>query len=185
MDCRAACAAEPNRSPHTFVYNDLSQKIDQLSVLARQCIAAVCFERYCKFHGLQGPDFEAFIEHLWRVATLANPEEFVEWEQGFQRLKVTGWGEPLSETFLEALPPKLRQEYPELVLAVIETSAMTWYGHDMEGTKRYLIRVIEMVAKDGIAIPNLELFKSSSSREGGGWGRNPSADELYRWRYRS
>ena len=165
--------------------NDLSQSIDQLSVIARQCIATVCFERYCEFHSLRGPDFDTFIEHLWQVAKLTKPDEFVEWEQGFQRLEAAGWGEPLSESFLNALPHALRTEYPHLATYVIETSAMTWYGHDMEGTKEYLMRAIETVLKYGIPIPDLDMFKSSSLKVLDGWGSNPTADELFAWRHAS
>lgn len=163
--------------------SSLSKEIDELSVVARQCIAAICFERYCKFHNIQSPDISEFIEHVWRVGKIENPEQFVEWERGFQELRASGWGEPLSEDVLKAIPPALHEEYRDLAEYLIETSATTWYGSDMKGTREYLLKVIRIVSAYGIALPDFSLFKSSSRELHGGWGNNPSPDELNTWRY--
>lgn len=85
--------------------NKLSKRIDGLSVVARQCIAAVCFERYCVIHNLKHPDIRAFIDHIWGIGAIQNPEQFEAWELGFQGLKASGWGDPLPDDLLEIIPP--------------------------------------------------------------------------------
>ena len=57
----------------------------------------------------------------------------------------------------------IRKEYLELANYVIETSATTWYASDMEGTREYLLRVIRVVTKYGIELPNFDLFRSGYS----------------------
>lgn len=162
----------------------LSKKIDELSVIARQCVAAVCFERYCEFHRLENPDISAFIDHIWLVGKL-DPDHFEEWERGFQMLRASGWGEDLPEDVLKTIPLPIRQEYIKLAGYVIETSAATWYGSDLKGTKKYLLKVIHIVSTYGIKIPDLDLFKVASPQIVSEWGNNPSAEELHAWRYQS
>ena len=162
-----------------------SRQIDQLSVIARQCVAALCFERYCEFRGLKHPDIDAFIDHVWRVATLRNPDEFCEWESGFENLRATDWCEPVAEDFLALIPKEIRSEYFELASDVIETSAMTWYGSDLPATRKYCLKVLRTVSKYPIELPQLDCFRNSSPKWGGGWGKNPTAEELQIWRYDS
>src|SRR6266446_1417757 len=108
--------------------NTFGKRIDDLSVVARQCTAALCLERYCVFHNLKHPDIVAVIDHIWGIGAIENPDQFVEWEQGFQGLKAAGWGDPVPNDLLEIIPPTIRKEYQELANYVIETSATTWYG---------------------------------------------------------
>ena len=168
-----------------MLQQSLSNKIDELSVVARQCVAAVCFERYCEFHKLKSPDIDAFIQHIWDITKLEKPEMFVDWEQGFQQLKAVDWGATLTKDFLNQIPTSIRNEYIELTNNVIETSAATWYGSDLNGTKENLMKVIDTVSKYGIALPDLNKFRNSSPQIMGGWGNNPSPDEVYEWRYKS
>jgi hypothetical protein len=163
----------------------MSKQSDELSVIARQCIAAVCFERYCEHHDLKHPDIRAFIDHIWRVGAIESPDQFIEWEQGFQWLSASGWGAPIPQDVLDTIPPATRQEYKKLAEYVIETSATTWYGSNMQGTREYLLKVIRIVSAYGIELPNFGLFKHSSAEFHGGWGNNPSPDLLYAWRYNS
>lgn len=162
--------------------NKLSKRIDGLSVVARQCIAAVCFERYCVIHNLKHPDIRAFIDHIWGIGAIQNPEQFEAWELGFQGLKASGWGDPLPDDLLEIIPPYERsmRSWPT---TSFETSATTWYGSDIKGTREYLIKVIHIVSKYGIELPNFDRFKSSSPELNGGWGSTPPPNELYAWRY--
>jgi hypothetical protein len=164
---------------------NLREKIDRLSIIARQCVAAVCFDRYCRFHKLQNSDISAFLDHLWRVGKINSPDEFGEWEEGFQMLRASGWGEPVPEDVLGAIPLALREEYLMLAGFVIETSATTWYGNNLEGTREYLLKVMYIVASYGIELPDLSVFMTASPELHGGWGNNPSPEEFDRWRYNS
>jgi hypothetical protein len=168
-----------------MLQQNLSSKIDELSVIARQCIAAICFERYCQFHKLQNPEIDAFIEHVWSITKIDKPEKFVEWEQGFQLLKASDWGKPLAKDILELIPANIQVEYRQLTEDVIEISAATWYGSDLNGTKQHLIKVIEVTSSYGITLPNLNKFRNSSPQINGGWGNIPSPDEINEWRYKS
>lgn len=168
-----------------MIRQTLSDSIDELSVVAKQCIAAVCFERYCQFHKLQSPDIDAFIEHIWKITKIEKPGDFGEWEQGFQLLRATNWGEPLSKDFLKLIPSTIRQEYTKLAEYVIETTATTWYGSDLKGTTEYLLKIIDTVSSYGIVLPDFNKFRNSSPQVYSGWGSNPSPDVIYEWRYKS
>jgi hypothetical protein len=90
-----------------------------LSVVARQCIAAICLERFCARYGIRHPAINAFIEHLWSVASVTS-EAFTEWEQGFQSLVASTWAGDLPTEVITAIPASARADYEQLADAAIE-----------------------------------------------------------------
>ena len=153
----------------------------ELSVIARQCVAAICLRRFCERYGIVHDHIDAFVEHLWGVAVV-KPESFEVWELGFQTLPAAGWGEPLPPELLEIIPPTVRADYERLANAVIECSAATWYAGDIPATLCAFEDVASVMRAHGIPLPRLEPFQSSSPAVFDGWGSRPSPGELAAWR---
>ena len=165
-----------------MIQNQCVEDLKQLSVVARQCLAVICFERYCRFHGLSHPAIDQFIEHEWRIVSIHSPSEFNVWEQAFQEMPITGQGDPYPESLVAAIPLTLRKEFDNLILHVFETSATTWYGHDPEGTVKHLVEVLRIIDSYGIALPNLEMFRQPLAHIRDGWGAPLSETEAKRWK---
>ena len=55
--------------------------IDSFSVVARQCVAVTCLERFCQQFQIEHPALFALVDHLWKVAQV-EPANFVAWESG-------------------------------------------------------------------------------------------------------
>ena len=156
--------------------------LKQLSVVARQCIAVTCFERYCRFQGLSHPAIDQFIDHEWQITSIHSPNDFGVWEQAFQDMPITAQGDPYPESLVAILPLTLRKEFDNLILHVFETSATTWYGHDPEGTVTHLVEVLKIIDAYNIALPNLEMFRKPLAHLHGGWGMPLSEAEARQWR---
>ncbi|MBL8741076.1 MAG: hypothetical protein JNK04_08285, partial [Myxococcales bacterium] len=83
--------------------------IPQLSVIGRQCIAAICVERFCRANGITTTLVTDFIEHLWGIATV-DEDSFGEWEQRFQELPGSTWADD-SAALHAAIPAPLVDDY--------------------------------------------------------------------------
>ena len=154
--------------------------IPQLSVIGRQCIAAICVERFCRSHGIATPLVTDFVEHLWAIATV-DEDSFVEWEQRFQKLPASTWADD-SAALHAAIPASLLEDYATLADAAVECSAATWYGSDIPATIAAFDTVLRVMHEHKIALPNFELFRSSSPALIHGWGNKPTADQLRLWK---
>jgi hypothetical protein len=153
----------------------------KLSVIARQCIAAICVHRFCTHYGIRHLAIDAFVEHLWGVATVT-PETFTAWEQGFQVLPASTWSEPLATGLLAAIPDQLVVHYSRLANAAIECSAGTWYASDIPATLDAFATVSELMREHGLSLPRFETFVDSSPEVGQGWGSHPTPEQLRAWR---
>ena len=111
--------------------------IDTLSVIARQCIAVTCLQRFCRRFDIHHPALSAFAGHVWKLAQ-AGPGDFAAWERGFASLAVTGMGDPWPEDVRMAIPGHLSGALEELVQHVLETSACSWHGDDLAASRRQL-----------------------------------------------
>ncbi len=88
--------------------------IDALSVIARQCLAVTCLQRFCRRFDIHHPALSAFAVHVWNVAQVG-PGDFAAWERGFACLAVTGMGDPWPDEVRAALPGHLFSALQELV----------------------------------------------------------------------
>ena len=159
---------------------DQAEKIDSLSVIGRQCVAVICLERFCRKYRLAHPAITKFIDHVWKV-TQVSRETFEEWEECFGLMPITGQGDPFPRDLVEAIPTELLNEFDRLTQLVFETSATTWYCSDIEGTKDYLHKVLEVASAHDIPIPDLG-FYTNSPIEHDGWGAALTDEQLQQWR---
>ncbi|WP_332854872.1 hypothetical protein [Duganella sp. S19_KUP01_CR8] len=155
--------------------------IETLSVIARQCVAVTCLERFCLRYQINHPALSALIEHVWAV-TKVEPGTFGPWEQGFASLPISGFESDWPEDICRELPRELLRTLKELVEHVVETSATTWYGNDLPATKRQLEIVLEICKKHGVPAPELQRYTQLHARIHGSWGPPLSNQELATWR---
>ena len=152
-----------------------------LSVVGRQCIAAICVHRFCAHYGIQHSAIEAFVEHLWGVATVT-ADSFTEWENGFATLPASLSKGPLPVELRAFIPARLAADYSRLAEEAVECSASTWYGDNIPGTLEAFEAVLEIMARHRIPLPPFEPFLASSPTVLQGWGSAPTPEELRRWR---
>ena len=153
----------------------------KLSVIGRQCIAAICVQRFCAHYGIRHPAIDAFVEHLWGVATVTS-DTFTEWELAFQNLPASTWDEPLPPELLAVMPPPLVADYSRLADAAVECSAATWYASDIPATLAAFDVVCDVMRTHGIPLPRFDPFLVSSPDTREGWGNRPTPAELRQWR---
>ncbi len=165
-----------------MIQNWYIEELNHLSIVARQCIAVICFERYCKFHRLSHPAIDQFIEHEWQITSIHSPNDFNDWEQAFQDMPIIRQGDPSPESLVAVIAPALQKEFENLILHVFETSATTWYGHDPKGTVEHLVEVLKAIDSYGIALPNLEIFRQPLAHLHDGWGMPLTETEAKQWR---
>ncbi|TSD73066.1 hypothetical protein FFI39_020015 [Janthinobacterium sp. KBS0711] len=155
--------------------------IDTLSVIARQCIAVTCLQRFCQRHALHHQALSAFTEHIWQV-TQVGPGDFAAWESGFASLAMTGMGDPWPDDIRMAIPGHLLGTLEQLVQHVLETSACTWYGNDLPESRRQLEAVLDLCARHDVAIPQLAHYVQHDAALRGGWGPALTDEEVRAWK---
>lgn len=154
--------------------------MDALSLIARQCIAVTCLQRFCWRFDMDHPALSAFAAHVWKVAQLA-PGEFAAWERGFASLAVTGMGDPWPDEVSMAMPGHLRGTLEELVQHVLETSACTWHGDDLAASRRQLEAVFAICVRHDVAVPQLAHYAQPDAALRGGWGPALTDEEVRAW----
>ncbi|WP_215408849.1 hypothetical protein [Janthinobacterium sp. JC611] len=154
--------------------------IDTLSVIARQCIAVTCLQRFCRRFHIRHPALSAFTEHVWQVAQLG-PGDFAAWERGFASLAVTGMGDPWPDDLRVAIPGHLLGALEELVGHVLETSACTWHGDDLPASRQQLEAVLAICARHAVEVPPFAHYVQPDAALRGGWGAVLTDDEVRAW----
>ena len=155
--------------------------IDALSVIARQCLAVTCLQRFCRRFDIHHPALSAFAGHVWEVAQV-EPGGFAAWERGFASLAVTGMGDPWPEDVRMAIPGHLLGALEELVQHVLEASACTWHGDDLPASRQQLEAVIDICGKHDVAVPQLTHYVQHDAALRGGWGPTLTDGEIMRWK---
>ena len=158
----------------------LSENIDRLSVVGRQCVAVICLERFCRKYRLAHPAITKFIDHVWKI-TQVDRQTFEDWEQGFGSMPITGQGDPLPNDLVEAIPVELLKEFDRLTQLVFETSGSTWYCSNIQGTKDCLLEVLELASEHNVPIPDLSFYMNPPIQHDG-WGATLTDEQLQQWR---
>ncbi len=157
------------------------KEISELSINERQCIAViVSFQRFCNKYDIHHPSIDSFIEHVWKIAQLKN--NFDEWSNNFTELDITGQGDPYSEDLLNAIPKDLLNEFDRITQYVYETSATCWYSCESDKSSKMLIGIFEILNAHGIAIPDVDFFKSNLKKGKDGWIPDISDEMLEKWK---
>ena len=154
--------------------------IDALSVIARQCLAVTCLQRFCRRFDIRHPALSAFAVHVWNVAQVG-PGDFAAWERGFASLPVTGMGDPWPDDIRMAMPGHLFGALQELVQHVLETSACTWHGDDLAASRRQLEAVFAICVRHDVTVPQLAHYAQPDAALRSGWGPVLTDAEVRAW----
>jgi len=150
-----------------------------LSINERQCIAIICFQRFCKKYNITHSSIDAFVEHVWKVAQIKN---FYEWSERFSELDITGQGDPYSDGLIAVIPENLLEDFDKLTQYVYETGATCWYSGENNNSNKMLINIFELLSKHQIPIPDIDTYKSNLKKDKDGWIPAISNEMLNKWK---
>ncbi|MFX0062854.1 MAG: hypothetical protein ACFFC7_11800 [Candidatus Hermodarchaeota archaeon] len=136
---------------------------------------------FARAYSIEDVYIDQLIEQLYRFPTL-RPEDWGRWEMEFSALELHGMGDPVPERLVRKISASLRRTFAILVEAVVEVSAVCWYGAVTVQSREFLLEVFRILQDHDIELPNLTPFEISSFSERGGWGDPVSAEVVNRWR---
>ena len=119
------------------------KELMEFSINERQCIAIVCFERYCKHHKIKHPEINKFIEHIWEISEIN--DNFFDWTNEFTNISINGQGDPFPETLIEVIPEKIFNEFNGLCVNVYETSASCWFGAESDESGKMILNILIVI----------------------------------------
>lgn len=167
-----------------FIFKSTKKRIEEqitaLSINERQCLAVVCFQRYCLKKMISHPDIDAFIEHVWKVAQLK--DDFIEWSEKFLELAINGQGDTYPEHLKKAIPSEIIKEFDHFTQCIYEVSATCWFGAESPYSSEMLLDIFEIMNKSKVTIPKLSQFKFESLKSHNGWSPAISDEELIEWK---
>jgi hypothetical protein len=161
----------------TFLFR---QTLDKISNAGCQVIGAICLSRFCAHYQIAHADIDALVEHLWAFASIASPDEFVEWDRDWGELAIEGCGEAVPDGVLAVVPGGLRASFEALIDSVTEIGMCDANAANTKWPRDYLMRAIAELQKHEIAVPELEPFLASPQTPG--WGMPVAEETLARWR---
>lgn len=171
----------------TAIASERPKDLTPLSLLARIAIALHLFRGYCSRRGLNHAEIDRFVEHLW--AFIAMPQGrgvFGSWTSNEPLLLHAGLGDGLPPGFdlvLRAADVP-EDEFLEVLSCTTEVFYSSMYGAaDEPGSQRFLSGLATIAESIGVEWPDMRCFSRFKWSDGHGWGRRPSAQELFAWRF--
>jgi hypothetical protein len=157
-----------------------------LSLRARIAIALHLFRGYCHRRGLNHPEIDRFVEHLWEFIGLPDGGRgFPSWEKREPPLALVGLGDdfpPGFDSLLRAAGVSAA-EFRHVLSCTTEVLYSSMYAAaDEEGSLRYLLELASVAESVGVEWPHMDCFGGSHWFDGHGWGQRPSPQELAEWR---
>jgi hypothetical protein len=157
-----------------------------LSLSARIAIALHLFQGYCNRRGLNHPEIERFVEHLWEfIALPVGGGGFEPWRKREPPLTHVGLGDDFPLGFESVLRGAgvSAAEFRLVLGCTTEVLYSTMYGAaDEEGSRRYLLELASVAESVGVEWPDMRCFSESKWTDCHGWGKRPSEQELAEWR---
>jgi hypothetical protein len=157
-----------------------------LSLSARIAIALHLFRGYCNRRGLDHPEIDRFVEHLWEfIALPPGGGGFREWVKREPPLTYVGLGDHYTAEFDSVLRAASvsAAEFRQALTCTTEVLYSTMYGAaDELGSRQYLSELAIVADSVGVEWPDMSCFSGSKWADCHGWGKHPSEQELAEWR---
>jgi hypothetical protein len=157
-----------------------------LSLSARLAIALRLCEAYCERRGLAHPEIAAYLEYLWRFLGLPESSQaFNEWETDEPVLVSVGLGDSFPPEFEEFLTQHAvsHREFRKVLSWTTEVLYGSMYAKaNWLGSYCYVRRLIKLVARLGVPLPDICVYSASRWVHCQGWGARLSPEELAGWR---
>jgi hypothetical protein len=173
------------RRKEPSIPSDPLSEVAFLSLTARLAVALHLLAGYCRRRGIDHPELDRYIEHMWGFAALpGGGEGFEEWEFSHPALVDAGLGYEYPEGF-EACLAASGVSGPEFRAALMHTTEVLygslWAAADNAGSLRDVKGLAAIALAAGAAWPDLSAF-AESRWVGGGWGGRLSPEQVARWR---
>jgi hypothetical protein len=158
-----------------------------LSLNARLAVALHLFAGYCHCRGLNYPDIDQYIEHMWGFITLSLPEGgggFDAWEKSRPELVDSGMGWNLLERVADHLAERRvnEAEFHSALMNCTEVLYGSLFGVAEDAASRnYVSKLADAATQVGAAWPDLATFESSKWAVRT-WGNPLTVVEMARWR---
>jgi hypothetical protein len=164
------------------VFHDLRP----LSLSARIAIALHLFRAYCSRRGLNHPEIDRFLEHLWDFLALpVGGGGFELWRRREPPLTHVGLGDDFPPDFDPVLKVAgvSATEFRHALACTTEVLYSSMYGAaDEKGSWNFLSQLANVAESVGAKWPDINCFADSNWSDGHGWGQRLSAQELVDWR---
>jgi hypothetical protein len=160
------------------------QHIRPLSLCARIAIALHLFRGYCNQIGLNHPEIDRFVEHLWEFIALP-PDGFDSWEKRQPSLTFVGLGDDFEVDFRSVLISAgvSVASFRRALSCTTEVLYTSMYAAANEYDSRsFLLELAIIVEAVGVQWPDMKCFANSDWADGHGWGNRPTEKELAEWR---
>lgn len=157
-----------------------------MSLSARIAIALHLFRGYCYRRGLDHPEIDRFIEHLWEFITLPpGGGGFDEWQKREPPLTFVGLGDDFAHDFeclLDARDVSV-VEFRHILACTTEVLYSSMFAAaDEKGSRKDLSELARVAESVGAKWPEMSCFAGSKWSDGHGWGQPLSARELAEWK---
>jgi hypothetical protein len=157
-----------------------------LSLSARIAIALHLFRGYCNRRGLDHPEIDRFVEHLWEfIALPIGGGGFEPWRKREPPLTHVGLGDDYPPGFEAVLRVAgvSAAEFRQVLACTTEVLYSSMYAAaDEEGSRQYLSELAAVAESVGVEWPDMNCFAGSKWSDGHGWGQRPSERELAEWK---
>jgi hypothetical protein len=157
-----------------------------ISLSARIAIALHLFRAYCNRRGLNHPEIDRFVEHLWEfIALPVGGAGFEPWRKREPPLTYVGLGDQYPTEFESVLATAgvSATEFRQVLGSTTEVLYSAMYGAaDEEGSRRYLSELASVAESVGAEWPDMSCFRESKWSDCHGWGKRPTEQELTEWR---
>jgi hypothetical protein len=164
--------------------HDAADGYRRLSVNARLAGALHVLAQVVRRTGLNHPDVQGFIDHLWQWPTVT-PETFGEWEGYHSPALDAAMGDPLTPD-LEAESRRAGVDPADLRHLLAGTAEIVYHAlFSVPNQAESLghLRTVERLGRTyGASLPAAELFEESPWSANGGWGRSMAVADVERWR---
>jgi hypothetical protein len=157
-----------------------------LSLGARIAIALHLFRGYCNRRGLNHPEMDRFVEHLWEfIALPVGGGGFEPWTRREPPLTRVGLGNDIPQDFdsvlrIAGVSP---EEFRQVLACTTEVLYSSMYAAaDEEGSRRYLSELGRVADLVGVEWPDMSCFAGSKWSDCHGWGQPLSAQQFAEWR---
>ncbi len=158
-----------------------------LSLSARLAIALHLFRGYCNRRGLDHPEIDRFLEHLWEFIALPVDGGGLEpWRKREPPLTHVGLGDDYPAGFEAVLRAAgvSAADFRQVLTCTTELLYSSMYAAaDELGSRQCLAELASVAESVGVEWPDMRCFAGSIWSDGHGWGQRPSERELAKWKH--
>lgn len=139
-----------------------------ISIRGRVAFGITCLEKLLNKWGVKNHKITELLHVLW---TFTSSTSLDIWERDILSILPEDDNDESTHFGFDSLTSEQKEDLSDLIYYVIEIGRGNLYGgYVSDFTSEPTIKVIEIVIKNAVKIPELHKFKKSSAKEEHGWG---------------